>query len=130
MGYDSRIYIVEKSRYAVPMNVVIDGEDYGERIWGQVIASMELGVYPTVSNLMCSKPETDMYIFAHDGNTMIVEDRYGKVMTECSVEELLEVVQKDIDQGEDYRRIFPLYGLLKGFNTNQWDNLRVLHYGH
>jgi hypothetical protein len=79
---------------------------------------------------MCNKPETDMYIFAHDGNTMIVEDRYGKVMTECSVEELLEVIQEDINRGEDYRRIFPLYGLLKGFNTNQWDNLRVLHFGH
>lgn len=130
MGYDSRIYIVEKSRYAAPMNVVIDGEDYGERIWGQVIASMELGVYPTVSNLMCAKPETDMYIYGSDGSTMIVEDCYGKVMTECSIEELLEEVQKDIDRGEDYRRVFPLYGLLKGFNTKQWDNLRVLHYGH
>ena len=130
MGYDSRIYIVHKSRYNTPMKIIIDDEDYGERVWGQVIASMDLGVYPTVSDFMRSKPETDCYIYAHDGNTIIVTDSYDKVMTECSIEELIEVVQKDIDRGEDYRRIFPLYGLLKGFNTEQWDNLRVLHFGH
>lgn len=130
MGYDSRIYIVEKSRYNTPMNVVIDGEDYGERVWGQVVASMNLGVYPTVSNFMNSQPETDCYIYAEDGNTMIVTDRYDKVMRECSITELLEVVAKEVDEGIDYRRVFPLYGLLKGFDLRQWDNLRVLHYGY
>lgn len=130
MGYDSKIYVVEKSRYNTPMKVVIDGEDYGDRVWGQVVASMELGVYPTVSNYMNSKPETDCYIYAEDGNTMIVTDRYNKVMTECSLTELLEVVAKEVDEGVDYRRVFPLYSLLKGFDLRQWDNLRVLHFGH
>ncbi len=130
MGYDSRIYIVEKSRYNTPMKVVIDDEDYGDRVWGQVIAAMEMGVCPVVSGLMRSKPETDCYIYAPDGNTMVVVDDYDKVMTESSIDELMEAVKAEMDRGENYRRLAPLYALLKGFDLKQWNNLRVLHYGH
>ena len=130
MGYDSKIYIVEKSRYNTPMNVVIDEEDFGERVWCQVLASMELGVYPAISNFMNAQPETNGYIFADDGNTMVVTDRYGDIMKECSIDELLKVVQKEMDDEVDYRRLSPLYYLLKGYNVDEWDNLRVLHYGH
>lgn len=130
MGYDSRIYVVDKSNSGIKIDVIVDGVDFGKRDWSQVIASMELGKYPAIADFMRNQPETDTYIYGDDGNTMIVEDCYGKIMTECSVEDLLEVVQKEIDSGEDYRRLAPLYGLLKGFKPIQWNGLRVLHYGH
>ena len=130
MGYDSRIYIVDKSCADIRMDVVVDDVNYGNRKWAEVIATIELGKYPTIADFMRNQPETDSYIYGVDSHEMIVEDCYGKVMTECSVDELLEVVQKEIDSGEDYRRLAPLYGLLKGFKPVQWHDLRVLHYGH
>lgn len=130
MGYDSRLYIVDKHDKGIKLPIVVDDNDYGERCWSEVIAMIELCKYPTISNFMRKQPETDSYIYAEDGNTHIVVDRYDDVMTECSVEELLEVVQQEIDNGVDYRRLTLLYGLLKGLDCSQWTNIRVLHYGH
>ena len=130
MGYDSRIYVVEKHTNSITLPVVIDDVNYGNRVWSQVIASMEMGKCPIVANFMRCQPETDSYIYADDGNTMIVTDDYDKIMTECSIDELIKVVEKEIYSGNDYRRLSPLYGLLKAFKANQWNEIRVLHYGH
>lgn len=130
MGYESRIYVVNKNMNSIKLPIVIEDVDYGERVWSEVIAMVDVCKYSAISNFMREQPKTDSYIYAEDGNTHIVVDRYDEVMTECSIEELLEVVQKEIDEGVDYRRLMPLYSLLKGFNSAQWPNLRVLHFGY
>ena len=130
MGYESRLYVVNKWENSMKLPIIIEDVDYGERVWSEIIAMMNVSKYPEISNFMRKQPITDSYIYADDGNTHIVSDRYGDVMTECSVEELLEVIQREVDKGEDYRRLMPLYSLLKGFDPKQWSNLRVLHFGY
>ena len=130
MGYDSRLYIVDKHESLVNIPVVIDGEDYGVRKYGEVIGRIEMGKCPVVQNFMKDMPETDCYIYADDGNTQIVVDRYDKVMTECPINELLTIVEQAVYEGDTYRRLTALLSFLKGFKEDNWDDIVVLHYGH
>lgn len=123
MGYESRIYIVSKTS-------VYDEED--AKWWGEQIAVFDMGKYPSLANLMRSKPTTDYYIYADDNNTHIIEDRYGEQLTEASVSDVISVLEKDVANGKNYRRIFPLLATLKSFEEHkeQWGEIAVLHYGY
>ncbi len=123
MGYESRIYIVRKS--------TIKDDDLG-KVWAEKIATFNMCVYPTLADLMRSKPATDCYICADNSGTDIVEDCYGDPLYEASVADVIAVLEKDVANGEDYRRIFPLLATLKALDEHkdQWDNLAVLHYGY
>ena len=85
-----------------------------------------------LSDWFRNKPATKHYIYADDGDTQIVEDRYGDTLKEASVEEVVEKLERIVENGEDYRRIFPLLAALKAFesHSNQWGNIAVLHYGY
>lgn len=72
MGYESKLYIVEKSKCI---------NKFGEK-WGDVIAMFDMCKYYNLSDVLRHKPETDCYIIADDGNTEITRDRYGDKMTE------------------------------------------------
>lgn len=121
MGYESRIYIVNKTTI-----------NDGGKVWAEVIAMFNMCVHPTLADLMRSKPVTDCYIYADDGNTHIIEDKYGDPITEASVADVIAVLEKDIANGEDYRRIYPLLATLKSLeeHSHQWKDLAVLHYGY
>lgn len=123
MGYESRIYIVGKGR-------TYDTE-LGKR-WAEKIAEFNMCKYPRLADLMRSKPTTDCYIYADDGDTQIIEDCYGYPLTEASCSDVISVLEKDIENGVDYRRIFPLLAMLKAFEEHkeQWGEITVLHYGH
>ena len=122
MGYESKLYVVDKMEYAIPEF----------KPWGQVICMIDICKYPVVSDFMREHPDTDCYIYADDGNTEIIEDRYGEPLKECDVEELFEFVNTLVENGETYRRVFPLHAMLKSFveHKNEWQNLKVLHFGH
>ena len=127
MSYESKIYICHKGCYE---DTVVRPGKY----WAQVVAMLDLCAYESVSTALRQKPVTNAYFYADDGSTIVETDEYDQPLTECSVNELLEILQAEIDKGEDYRRLFPLYAMVKTFaeqNDSMWcGRLTVLHYGY
>lgn len=123
MGYESRIYIVDKTD--------IKGLTTKKK-YAQLIARFDMGVLTPLAYKFQNMPKTDCYVYADDGNTQIIEDKYGEELTEASIAEVIAVLEKEVENGENYRRIFPLLATLKTLNEHkdQWKDLAVLHYGY
>lgn len=119
MGYESRLYVVNKHEKF--------SSEY--RCWGEVIAMFNLCKAYGVSDKMRKYPETDCYIFADDGNTEIVEDKYDDVMKEIPIDDAIKIIE-EVSMNDNYRRYAPCLALLKSFDKSQWENLVVLHYGY
>lgn len=124
MGYESKIYIVEKrTRF-----------EWEEKTYAQVIAMFDLCKCYSISNVLRNEPKTDCYFYADDGDTQILEDRYGSPLTETTPRFVIELLEDIIAEGEDYRRLFPLLSALKTIDeqmlNGRWSNIAVLHYGH
>lgn len=119
MGCESRIYVVEKSRLAP--------DEDGKR-WAEVVAVFNASKFPGLPEVF--KRETDCFLYADDGDTRIIEDRYGDELTEAPISDVIKFLENEVQRGENYRRIKPLLALLKGFDMEQWDNLVCLHYGY
>ena len=124
MGYESRIYIVEKTNCSWNEN---DGKKFA-----RVLAMFDISKFYNFSDWFRNKPATKHYIYADDGDTQIIEDRYGDALKEASVKEVINRLERIVESGEDYRRIFPLLATLKAFETqsNHWGDIAVLHYGY
>ena len=122
MGYESKIYIVEKT------NLV---EENGMK-YARVLAMFDVSKFYELSDWFRNKPATKHYIYADDGDTQIIEDCYGDTLKEASVEEVIEKLERIVENGEDYKRIFPLLAALKVFEEQSihWGNIAVLHYGY
>lgn len=122
MGYESKLYIVEKShRYS--------DEEKG---YARIIAMFDMC---KVSDLVdVFKRETEWFFYADDGDTQVLEDRYGDVLKEATVEEVIEAVEEIIARGDNYRRWFPLLATLKviqgQYEQGIWKDIAVLHYGY
>lgn len=122
MGYESRIYIVEKS-------LVMDDN---HKRWGRVLARFDLGKVYALSDKLRDAPATDCYIYSDDGDTRYDEDRYGKPLTEVSITDAIEALETALARGEDSREIPPLIAALKVFNYHRerFRELAVLHFGY
>ncbi len=122
MSYESRIYIVEKSR-----NIGDNGKRFGE-----VIAKFNLSCIRNISNNLRNLPATDCYIYADVSETQIIEDNYGETLKECTPAHLINLIEKEIENGEDYRRLFPILATLKAIEERrkQWGDIVCLHYGY
>ena len=122
MGYESKIYIVQKN----------DLRDEDGMKYAQIIAMFNMCKIGNMSSVF--EEETDCYIYADDGNTKILEDKYGDPLTEATVEDVIYVLEEAIDSGENYRRIFPLLSTLRTIYEQQkdgiWKNIVLLHYGY
>ena len=118
MGYESRIYVVNKTSLAEN-----DGKKYA-----QLIARFDMSKMGGFDDLF--KKETDCYVFADDGNTKIETDAYGDRLKEASVEDVIEYLDTFEKTQDYYRRIHPLLGCLQSFNPSDWEGLVVLHYGY
>lgn len=116
MGYESKLYVVDKHDWK-----------FAKEKWGEVIASFDLCCVPIN---FAHYPATDCYIFSDDGNTKITEDKYGSPLREIPIIELINMIENAIKETDYYRRYQPCLSLLKGFNSADWENLIVLHYGH
>lgn len=123
MGYESKLYIVEKSNLTPDK----DGKRYAD-----VIVMFNMRKFYELSDILREQKETDCYIFADDGNTKILEDRYDQKLTESSIPFVISILEKILKSGEGYRRIYPLLNALKAFNEqkDKWGELAVLHYGY
>ena len=124
MGYESKIYIIEKTNYSW-------AEENGMK-YARVLAMFDVSKFYELSDWFRNKPATKHYIYADDGDTEIIEDRYGDTLKEASVKEVIDKLERIVENGEDYRRIFPLLAALKAFesHSDQWDDIAVLHYGY
>ena len=124
MGYESKLYVVEKTN-------VIDNE----KRYACVIAMFDMSKFEFLSDIMRDCPETDCYFYADDGNTRVLDDCYGRPLTEASIDEVVTILELSVFNGENYRRIFPVMAFLKNMFDQQkngiWkNNIAVLHYGY
>lgn len=125
MGYESRIYIVQKTNI---LHVLDNGT---KKVWAEVIAQVNMCKCVDFSSIFSK--ETDCYIYADDGNTQILEDKYGDALKESSIETVIDYLEHKIESGDEYRRFPMLLSMLKPFtNRNEWGdgNIVVLHYGY
>lgn len=122
MGYESRLYIVQKYEHGI-------SDDNG-KVYGEVIAMFNVCTFYELSNVLRDQPATNCYIF--DGYKNITKDLYGEPLTESSLPLVINTLEQILTSGEDYRRIYPLLSMLKTFEEqkNRWGNLIVLHYGY
>jgi hypothetical protein len=118
MGYESRIYVVEKK------GRLID-EKKG---YAQVIAMYDMCGFNGFGKVF--EKETDCFIYSDDGNTRILKDCYGDSLKEASISDVIAHLEEHKATKEYYRRVNPLLNLLKGFELSDWENLTVLHYGY
>lgn len=126
MGYESKIYIVEKTN-------CFCSEENGMK-YARVLAMFDVSKFYELADWFSNKPATKHYIYADDGDTEIIEDRYGDTLKEASVKEVIDKLERIIEAENriDYRRIFPLLAALKAFESHseQWGDIAVLHYGY
>lgn len=127
MGYESKLYVVEKTG-------CIDDFNGKQKRYARVIAMFDMCRIDFLSDMLREAPETDCYIYADDGDTPILEDCYGRSLTEVSVDEIVNFLGAAVIEGETYRRIYPTLSFLKTISDQQrsgaWKNIVVLHYGH
>ena len=123
MGYESKLYIVERGSL----------KDDDGRTYARVLAMFDMCKmgYHFVDVF---EKKTDLYFYGSDGNTKILEDMYGDPIREATLEDVIDYLEEAIENGDDYRRIFPLLAALKTFYEqqldNRWDKLAVLHFGY
>jgi hypothetical protein len=120
MGYESKIYIVRK----------FDSTSSENKRYAQKIAEFDLCKVCGISDTLRYMPKTDCYIYADDGDTEIIEDRYGCELTECRPDTLIELIEADIEKNGEYWRYNLLLATLKElikFNDSQ---IFCLHYGY
>lgn len=122
MGYESKIYIGEKSSI----------KDDDGMTYVQIVAMFNMCKMGSLIDVFEKK--TDCYFYADDGNTKVLKDEYGDALTEAEIEDFIYVLEEAVDSGEDYRRIFPLLSTLQTINEQQkdgrWKNIVLLHYGY
>ena len=121
MGYESRLYIVEKTDYI--------NEELGKR-FADDIARFDLSVFYELSDKFRNKEKTDCYIY--DGDEVILKDKYGEELREANLPFVIDILEKVLGEGIDYRRIYPLLSMLRAFKDQRekWGELVVLHYGY
>ena len=125
MGYESKIYIVNKTNVCY--------EDVGKK-FSMKIAEFKLGKLGELGRDLSECPEADCFLYMDDGNTPILEDKYGEPLTEISPYELIKKLYTTIGTGDKYERrnayklLFPLLNYLKMLPENE--NIVCLHYGY
>ena len=122
MGYESRLYIVEKT----------EQRNFDDRQWARVIATIELGkVYP-FSNWFRKEKETRCFFYDTDGNTEIFADRCGDILKEASLSATLSQLER-VSKTDDYWRYKIAIDLIISIlnaSVGLTKDIVVLHFGH
>ena len=139
MGYDNRFHLVQKyDNYCVAEE--IDGKYYFP---AQVIATYEAcGLdWEAEDAFKNEDKETNITFFDkvfkgqdEKGNDIyecefITKDAYGRSLTEFTIQEAIKIL-REAERKEHYRRNTILLGMLLAIDEEEWDTLRLLHYGH
>ena len=120
MGYESRVFIVNRSEIERKNGIYV----YAEKIADIKMSSM----YNGFTDLFNKKVDYELYIDDKDNPTQT--DKYGDVMTYTDCKTVIGYLEKLIADGENYRRLTLLLGLLKGIDETQWNNIQIVHYGY
>lgn len=117
MGYESRLYIVKNNKTI----------NYAE-----IIARFDCSKmgYGNGWRELFNKPfEGTMY--KDDGDTKFETDCYGDKLEYADFPTVIDWLEKAIEK-DDYRRLKPLLGLLKGFDLSKWADgeMLIVHYGY
>lgn len=121
MGYESRLYVVRKSKSQT-------SPESGLR-WAEKIAIFDLCKVPAVSDKMRAYKNTDAFIYADDGNTEIVQDDYGEALKEVPLADAIEIMENAAAK-DYYWRYGPCIALLKAVQECAPCEIVVLHYGY
>ena len=130
MGYESKVYICSR----------ISNNAY---IYNEVIAAVDMckmGYDTGWAELFNKKLDGDFLGFDHDNprnqdweNTDLL-DAYDEPMMYADIDAVKEWVNKQIENGDDYRRLFVLKAVLDSFDKTRWESDRakliVVHYGY
>ena len=130
MGYESKVYICNR----------IGNNAY---IYNEVIAAVDMckmGYDTGWRDLFNKKLDGDFLGFDHDNprnkdweNTELL-DAYDEPMMYADIDAVKEWVNKQIENGDDYRRLFVLKAVLDSFDKTRWESDRtkliVAHYGY
>lgn len=130
MGYESKVYICSR----------IKNEVY---IYNEVITAVDMckmGYDTGWRDLFNKKLDGDFLGFDHDNprnqdweDTELL-DAYNEPMMYTDIDTVKEWVNKQIENGDDYRRLFVLKAVLDSFDKTQWESDRakliVAHYGY
>lgn len=139
MGYESRVYI----------GLLHDKSTRKVKAWCEKLATFELCKMERDFPKLFDK-EINFNLFGDDGDTLIVEDRYGDICHYTNLNKVLkwlkESVKNDIEKGEvPYRRSVTLLDFLKGLKKNRksWESkytdndgkkhsikIVIVHYGY
>lgn len=122
MGYESKIYIVKKSSCTLLTE--------GNKVYAQEIASFDLCKVYSISTVLQKMPKTDCYFYDYNAHRRVFEDMYGEELTECSVTYLADLIQKEIDDGDDYWRYPLILATLRELEKLNDSNIVCLHYGY
>ena len=124
MGYESKLYVVEK-----PNLKYIDNDGM---VYCQIIAMLDLCRFPALSDRLAAYPDTKCYFYADDGNTKVLSDNYGDALKEIPLADVINTLETELKKGETYRRIYPVLAALKSLeeHKDQWREVVVLHYGY
>lgn len=122
MGYESKLYVVEKCNIS-----------FVEGMRGALVVAMfdlcNMGA-TAFNEVVSTYPKTDCYFYADDGNTVVVEDKYGDSLTEIPIVDMIHILKECKKEFPKHRRIDPAIKLLESFDLTEWRELIVLHYGH
>lgn len=121
MGYESRVFVVDRNK--------IERKEGMFYIWGEKIADVKMSVmYDGFTALFDKEVDYELYIDNEDESTKT--DKYGAIMTYTDCETVIDYLENLIAEGENYRRLTILLGLLKGIDESQWNEIQVVHYGY
>ena len=122
MGYESRIYVVYPHKHEYNGNA---------HIWAEKLACMDLakmGYENGWRNLF--KKDIEYKLYVNDTDTEFDTDMYGEHLKSCPIQEVINWLEKEMERS-DYRRLKPLYALLKAYDPEHWGNdIEVVHFGY
>lgn len=114
MGYESKLIIVDR-------HVWDSGYAFAE-----MIAEFRMCCLPWNHREIFKTPiDFDLYV----GCEAVRKDCYGEHCKMAKPEVVVDALEK-MAREEDYRRYNPIIQMLKGFDSNQWEDLEVVHYGY
>ena len=126
MGYESRIFVVEKSEDFIDSETNMK---HASLIAMYNMSGIDYKLWDFINN---NSVITDCS-FWNGFDTTITKDKYGKPLREIPLHKMVKGLEEVVAE-EDYRRYPPLLALLKSFderNMSDWcGDLVVLHYGY
>ena len=128
LGYESRLHIVNKTDRVID----VYSNDLSECVkcqkkWGELLATINLCCLGGECYPLWHGNATDCTF--SDGNEYVLEDCYGEPLTEHTVSETIELLERS-EANNHYRRLAPAIAYLRGINEAEFDNIVVLHYGY